>query len=60
MRKLLILLFVPLFFACNSGPESGSVINGNIENLGAGSFQLGGPAGAKDPITVDEEGEFHY
>jgi len=58
MKKLLLLLIVPLFFACSSEVKTGAYLSGNAENLESGFFEFGGSGGDKDSILIDENGSF--
>jgi thiol-disulfide isomerase/thioredoxin len=59
MKNLLLsLILVPCLFACNQGGKDTVDLTGNVKNLPAGFFVLGGPGGAKDTITLEADGSF--
>lgn len=61
MRKLfVILLMVPLFFACSEEEKKGTFLTGMADNLEEGHFVLRGPGGTRDTIFLNEDNSFEH
>ena len=61
MRKyLIIIVLIPLFFACTPAEKKGAVITGKVDNMQKEFFFMGGPGGARDSVFLDENGGFTY
>ncbi len=58
MKKILVLLVIPLLFSCNTDLQTGAFLSGTVENLESGFFEFGGSGGAKDSILINENGSF--
>lgn len=57
-RTLTFFLLAALAASCSQGPKTGATITGKAENLTDSMFILGGPAGGRDTIRLDEKGAF--